>query len=253
MGEVTNENLESRNRELVQLSAEELQLANRELDFLVYAISHDLRAPLRGLDGLSLALMADCAGTLDDLGKQYLQQIRDTTRRTDQLIEALLELSRIARVRLQRQTSDLSAIATAIANDLRQRQPERGAEFIIEQGLLYHADEVLLKSALLRLLENSWKFTSKQDLSRIELRCVQWGEKPALVVRDNGAGFNMDYADKLFAPFQRLHGVEEFPGIGIGLAIAHRIIARHGGRIWAESKPNEGASFYFTLQALPTC
>jgi light-regulated signal transduction histidine kinase (bacteriophytochrome) len=244
------ENLEKRNRELEQLlhqSTAALQLANNELEFLAYAISHDLRAPLKGLDGLSHALITDCAGTLDSLGKQYLEQISGTTRRINQLIDALLELSQAGRRPLQRERINLSVIAHGIAHQLRQRQPERTVEILIEPEMVREADETLMRAAISKLLENAWKFTSKRNLSRIELKRVERDNKSVFVVRDNGAGFNMDYADKLFAPFQRLHGVDEFPGVGIGLAVAQRIIARHGGRIWAESKPDQGASFYFAL------
>jgi len=244
------EELEQSNRVLeraLQKREQELQFLQHEFDSLIYAFSHDLRAPLRGLDGLILALTEDCDDSLTELAKDYLQQIVGNGRHLIRLIDGLLELSRAARSPMRRQKVDLTKIASSIAAELKQRQPDRVVEIIIQSDLAEEGDEPLLKVAMGKLLENAWKFSSLQEKSRIELSCIIRDQERTYLLRDNGAGFNMDYSDKLFAPFQRFHAVDEFPGVGIGLAIAQRIINRHGGRIWAESKPDHGATFYFTL------
>jgi light-regulated signal transduction histidine kinase (bacteriophytochrome) len=242
--------LEKRNSELearLRRRDEEILAANRELECLTYAISHDLRAPLRGMDGLIAALNEDCAASLDDLSKDYLEQISRTGKQITGLIDGLLELSRATRGPFRLRNLNLSQLAGAIAKQYEEKHPERSVELQIEQELYHEADEQLIGVALLKLLDNAWKFTRVRELARIELRCAQQEGRRVFLIRDNGAGFDMQYADKLFGPFQRLHAVGEFPGIGIGLAVAQRIIVRHGGRIWAESKPDSGATFYFTL------
>jgi signal transduction histidine kinase len=239
--------LQKTNAELVQLTSE-LQAANRELEAFSYSVSHDLRAPLRSIDGFSQALLEDAAEHLDEQGKDYLTRIRESTQRMAQLIDALLALSRITRAELQRQDLDLSAMAQAIAADLRRQEPTRQVAFVIADGLRAIGDPRLLRVALENLLGNAWKFTAKCPQGCIEVgHLTQLDGILVFFIRDNGAGFEMAYADKLFGAFQRLHRDGEFPGTGIGLATVQRIIHRHGGRIWAESAVNQGATFYFTV------
>jgi signal transduction histidine kinase len=226
----------------------ELERSNRELESFSYSVSHDLRAPLRAIDGFSQALLEDCAAQLNASGRDYLMRIRAATSRMAHLIDDLLTLARISRTPMMRAPVDVSALADDIVRELHHSQPERQAEFHIEPGLEAHGDHDLLRVALVNLLGNAWKFTGRQALARIELgSSVNGAGERVLHVRDNGAGFDMTYADKLFGPFQRLHRQEEFPGTGIGLATAKRVIARHGGRMWADSRPGQGATFYFTL------
>jgi signal transduction histidine kinase len=245
------------NRELLRHVAE-LQESNRELDAFSYTVSHDLRAPLRAIDGFSLVLLDDYADKLDDEGRDYLQRLHAASQRMTQLIEDLLNLSRAGRIELVRAEVDLSDLARDIAEELRKTQPERDVDFVIAQGLRVSGDGRLLRVALDNLLGNSWKFTARRGRGRIELGAMPAGPgsgqtgqgqegKTVYYVKDDGAGFDMAYADRLFAPFQRLHSRDEFSGTGIGLATVKRIIDRHGGRIWAESAPDKGATFYFTL------
>lgn len=253
----SEEKISGLNRELLRHVAE-LQESNRELDAFSYTVSHDLRAPLRAIDGFSLVLFEDYADKLDDEGRDYLQRLRAASQRMTQLIEDLLNLSRSGRIELVRSEVDLSDLARDIAENLRKTQPERDVEFVIAPGLRVSGDERLLRVALDNLLGNGWKFTARRDRGRIELGVLaaglggeQTGQEEAgqniYYVKDDGAGFDMAYADRLFAPFQRLHSRDEFAGTGIGLATVKRIIDRHGGRIWAESAPGQGATFYFTL------
>jgi signal transduction histidine kinase len=245
----SEEKISGLNRELRQ-HVTELQQSNRELDAFSYTVSHDLRAPLRAIDGFSAALLDDYADRLDDEGREYLQRIRAASGRMTQLIDDLLNLSRAGRIELHRSEVDLSGMARDIAENLRKTQPDRDVEFVIAGGIRVSGDERLLQVALDNLLGNGWKFTAGRDRGRIELG-VQPGRgeerRNVYYVKDNGVGFDMAYRDKLFAPFQRLHSREEFPGTGIGLATVRRIIERHGGRIWAESVPDQGATFYFIL------
>ncbi|OLP17743.1 hypothetical protein BST81_15610 [Leptolyngbya sp. 'hensonii'] len=232
---------------------QQLEIVNKELEAFSYAVSHDLRAPLRRIDGFSQILLEEYAEQLDGTGQDYLQRIQASSGRMGELIEDLLTLSRITRSQLHRTTFNLSTLAQGIATELQQTQPDRSGEFIIAPNLLVNGDVRLLKVALENLLSNAWKYTSKCDQARIELGLLpsELGEKtktPIYFVRDNGAGFNMSYADKLFVAFQRLHTTEEFPGTGVGLTTAQRIIHRHGGKIWAEGVVDQGATFYFTLQ-----
>jgi len=238
-----NEELEERVRERTS----ELSALNKELAAFSYSVSHDLRAPLRSIDGFSQALLEDCADGLDEQGKDYLQRVRASSQRMGELIDDLLNLSRVARSEIRREKVDLSQMVKAIAAELQQREPEREVEFDIEAGLAATGDAQLLRVALENLLENAWKFTSKHPSARIEFGTTENGGFTAYYVRDDGVGFNMAYADKLFGAFQRLHSINEFGGTGIGLATVQRIIYRHGGRVWAEGAVNQGATFYFTL------
>ena len=207
-----------------------------------------MRAPLRAIDGFSQALLEDYTERLDAEGKDLLQHIRGATQRMADLIDALLELSRVARAELQRETVDFSGLAKRIVAELQQTQPDRQVEFAIAEGLMASGDARLLRVVLENLLGNAWKFSAKQPQARIEVGSLaQPNGALAFFVRDNGAGFDMAYADKLFGAFQRLHRMHEFPGTGIGLATVQRIVQRHGGRIWAEGAVGQGATFYFTL------
>jgi PAS domain S-box-containing protein len=238
------------NMELEQRVSErtaQLMVVNKELETFSYSVSHDLRAPLRATDGYSQALLQDYADKLDDEGKRYLQRIRDASQRMGQLIDDLLKLSQITRHEFERQQVDLSALVRGIADELQARQPERKVEWIITDGLVVDADRRLLQVALTNLLSNAWKFTSKRPTSQIEFGRTEQSGEIVYFVRDTGAGFDMAYANKLFGAFQRLHGVNEFEGTGIGLATVQRVISRHGGRIWAEGHVDVGATFYFTI------
>lgn len=239
-----NEQLE---RRVVERTAQ-LEAANKELEAFSYSVSHDLRAPLRHIDGFSKTLLERYADKLDDKGKHYLQRIRSGTQRMGELIDDLLMLSRMTRSEMHRTQVDLSAHALNIATELSQTQPERQVEFAIAPGLIADGDARLLRVVLENLLNNAWKFTSNRLDSRIEFGVILQEEaKIAYFVRDNGAGFDMAYANKLFGAFQRLHTAAQFPGTGIGLATVQRIIHRHGGRVWAEAVVEQGATFYFTL------
>ena len=225
----------------------QLEAANRELEAFSYSVSHDLRAPLRGIDGWSLALLEDCGGQLDTQGRQYLDRVRAETQRMGHLIDDLLALSRMTRCDLRPTPVDLSALAQRIAVRLRESAPGRAVELLIQPDLRTHGDASLLEAALTNLLDNAWKFTGKRAAARIEFGRMEQEGVPVFFVRDNGAGFTMANTKKLFAPFQRMHRTEEFPGTGIGLATVQRIIARHGGRIWTEAQVDQGATFFFTL------
>ena len=224
----------------------ELEAANRELETFVYSVAHDLRSPVRGMGSLVLAILEDFP-KLDENVKRQLGLVAAGTQRINKLIEGLLQLSRMAYSRMTSQQVDLSALANAILSDLKGLEPLRKVEIVIAENLSVHGDPALLRVVMENLLNNSWKFTSKKSLARIEFGKNLSQDQTAFFVRDNGAGFEMAYADKLFGPFQRLHSNDEFVGLGIGLATVQRIIHRHGGRIWAEAKPDEGATFYFTL------
>lgn len=234
---------------LANLEHSNIQLTaiNKELEAFSYSVSHDLRAPLRTIDGFSQALMEDYQDKLDEQGKDYLSRLRAASQRMGGLIDELLKLSRLSRSEMRKEPVDLSALAQEIAAELQQTQPERQVEFVISEGLATVGDRQLLRVALGNLLGNAWKFTSKRQQARIEFSITQNGDKKAYFVRDNGAGFDMTYAKKLFGAFQRLHDTTEFPGTGIGLATVQRIIHRHGGSVWAEGTMGKGATFYFTL------
>ena len=244
--EVHRLNLELEQR--VQARTFELMAANQELEAFSYSVSHDLRAPLRVIDGFSRTLVENHLGQLNPEGQHRLQCIQEATHRMRQLIECLLELSHAGRTAMNVQEVDLSAAVARIAEELNFSSPERNARFAIADGLKTRGDSRLLRVALENLIRNAWKFTSKHPEARIEFGlCTDEAGSPAYFVRDNGAGFDMRYADKLFGVFQRLHSQAEYEGSGVGLAIAQRIVQRHGGRIWAEAKPDEGAMFYFTI------
>jgi PAS domain S-box-containing protein len=227
----------------------ELEAANRELESFSYSVSHDLRAPLRAMDGFSQAVLEDEGGRLGPRGADYLGRIRQAALRMSALIDALLTLSRLARLEPKRQPVDVSGLAEAVVRELRQVDPGREVDVRIEPGLAAEADPRLVRAALENLLGNAWKFTSRGGPARIELFAERAGSERVFRVRDDGVGFDMQYAGKLFGAFQRLHGAAEFPGTGIGLATVQRIVRRHGGRIWAESAPGRGATFSFTLAA----
>ena len=226
----------------------QLETANQELESFSYSVAHDLRAPLRAIDGFSQAVQEDYAGKLDEDGKDSLRRIRAASQKMGALIDGLLKLSRITRAELRTGEVDLSAMASSVIDSLREQEPRREVEVSVDPGLRAQADPELMRAVMGNLLGNAWKFTRKVIPARIEVGVAQEGNEKAYFVRDNGAGFDQDHADKLFGAFQRLHSGEEFEGTGIGLATVRRIISRHGGRIWAESRPGAGATFHFTLQ-----
>jgi light-regulated signal transduction histidine kinase (bacteriophytochrome) len=228
-------------------SSAQLTATNKELEAFSYSVSHDLRAPLRSIDGFSQALLEDYADNIDEQGRNYLGRLRSASQKMGELIDGLLKLSRLTRSEMHREKVDLSALAQEITANLQETQPKRRVEFVIETKLADVGDRQLLRAVLENLLGNAWKFTGKRRQPRIEFGATQNGERKAYFVRDNGAGFDMTYVDKLFGAFQRLHTTEEFPGTGIGLATVQRIIRRHGGNIWAEGAVDKGATFYFTL------
>jgi PAS domain S-box-containing protein len=233
-----NENLEQRTAQL--------EAANKELEAFSYSVSHDLRAPLRAIDGFSQALLEDYAGGLDADGRNALQRVRAGAQRMARLIDDLLKLARVTRAEVRPEPVDLSATAQEIADELQQAQPERRVTFAVTPGLTARGDPHLLRIALENLLGNAWKFTGGRDDARVEFGVTERDGAPAYFVRDNGVGFDMAYAGKLFGAFQRLHDAREFPGTGIGLATVQRIIHKHGARVWAESEVGKGAMFCFS-------
>ncbi|MEW6324938.1 MAG: response regulator [Nitrospirota bacterium] len=226
----------------------QLEAANKELEAFSYSVSHDLRAPLRALDGFSQALLHDYADALDEQGRQHLARIRAASQRMAQLIDDLLNLSRVVRAEMRVETVNLSNLARAIMAELQAQQPDRRVNCSIQGDVTAKGDGRFIRLALENLLGNAWKFTSKQSSTTIEFGVIETDGKPAYFVRDNGVGFDMAHAGKLFGAFQRLHTVTDFPGTGIGLATVQRIIHRHGGRVWAEGAVGNGAIFYFTLE-----
>jgi signal transduction histidine kinase len=238
-----SQELERRVRERTQ----ELQAANAELEAFSYSVSHDLRAPLRAIDGFSQALLSRYADKLDADGRHALERVRAGSQRMALLIDSMLELSRLGRRPLELRDVDLSALAAEVVEELRAGERERDVEVVIEPNLSAVGDKELLRVALQNLLANAFKFTSRQPHARVQFGRTEHAGQVAFFVRDNGVGFDMDYADKLLRPFQRLHSESEFSGTGIGLATVHRIIARHSGRVAAEGAIGDGATFYFTL------
>ena len=234
-------------RELQERSLQ-LEAANRELESFSHSVSHDLRAPLRALDGFSLALLDDYSDRLDEEGREHLRRLRSASQRMSQLIDALLNLSRVSRTEMMMEKVSLSALAQSIASDLRDSEPNRKARFVIPSGIDVVGDKRLMRVLLQNLMENAWKFTGRnKELPMIELGEIGSDGGTAYYVKDNGAGFDMAYAANLFMPFQRLHRANEFEGTGIGLATVQRIVQRHGGKVWAESEPGKGATFWFTV------
>ncbi|MEI6501043.1 MAG: ATP-binding protein, partial [Armatimonadota bacterium] len=226
--------------------AAELEAANLELASFSHSVSHDLRAPLRAVDGFSQALLEDYGGKLDAKALDYLGRLRAATQRMGDLIDDLLQLSRVTRETMRWEQVDLSALATEIAAELSASDPSRAVEWQIEPGIVANGHPRLLGVLLRNLLGNAFKFTGQTPEAVIEFGAEQGEERPVYFVKDNGAGFDMTYADKLFAPFQRLHALEDFPGNGVGLATVQRVINRHGGKVWAEAQVNQGATFRFT-------
>lgn len=247
--------VEQREKELQQGKADlelmvnertaELRAANRELEAFSYSVSHDLRSPLRAIDGFSQALLEEYEAQLDDVGRGYLERVRAASQRMGVLIDNLLRLSRVTRQELQPEQTDISAMAQEILRELQEADPSRQVECIVQPGMVAYCDAKLIRIALNNLLENAWKYSSRQPHAVIKVGC-QGG---IYFVQDNGVGFDMRYADKLFGAFQRLHSKDEFEGTGVGLATVARVIHRHGGEIWAESDLGAGATFFFTLSA----
>lgn len=235
------ESLKIQNRDLIS--------ANTELDAFSYSVSHDLRGPLRSIDGFAQALSEDWNKALHPQGQAYLAEIRSAAATMAKMIEDLLGLARVTRAQLIRQKVNLGDLAKEIAVGLQQSEPKRHVIFVVPPDIIVEGDPGLLRIALENLLRNSWKFTAKRDQPSIEVGTHANGAELAYYVRDNGAGFDMGQASRLFRPFQRLHSADDFPGTGIGLATVERVIRRHGGTIWAESVPDEGATFYFDLKS----
>jgi signal transduction histidine kinase len=238
--------LEESNSKLEFQNAQ-LETTNKELESFSYSVSHDLRAPLRGIDGFSQALLEDYADRLDAKGKEYLGRVRFGVQRMGSLIDDLLNLSRITRAEMRSEKVDLSQMARTIADELRNTQPEREADFVIRPKIEVKGDTQLMRVALQNLLSNSWKFTSKQARTCIEFGQIADNGHSVFFVKDNGAGFDPAYSKRLFGAFQRLHSNSDFPGTGIGLATVQRVIHRHGGKVWAESGVGQGATFFFTV------
>ncbi len=229
----------------------QLEISNMELESFSYSVSHDLRAPLRSIDGFSRILLGTCDEKFDDEERSLFQRILAATTRMNDLIDDLLNLSRVTRTSMTAEPVDLSDLAIRVADGLRSDHPESKAQFVIEPGITAACDSHLIEVVLQNLMENAWKFSSLSSDPRIEFGSTSVHGERALFVRDNGAGFDPAYKSKLFAPFQRLHCQEEFPGTGIGLATVSRIVHRHGGWITAESQPGKGATFLFTLTSAP--
>ena len=239
-----NEELESR----VRIRTAQLEEANRELESFAYSVSHDLRAPLRAIDGFSRIIMDDYSADLPADVDRYLGLVRNNTRDMDKLIDDLLAFSRLARQEPDKETVSPTNLVNQILADRKDSFEGRTVELEIGDLPDCQADPSLLKQVYINLLDNALKFTNGRDLARIEIGHLELNEERVYFVKDNGVGFDMQYADKLFGVFQRLHRAEEFEGTGVGLAIVLRIIRRHGGRVWAEAKVDQGAAFYFTLE-----
>ena len=243
--------MQARLRERIQRHSEELEQRvlerTRELESFSYSVSHDLRGPLRSIDGFSQMLLEEHQGKLDEPGRRHLARIRAATQRMGELIDDLLLLAQVTRAELRRDRVNLSGVARAVAGELQSSEPGRSVRCDIEDDLLAEADPRLVRVVLENLLGNSWKFTAKIPRPLIVFGAERRNGGSAYFVRDNGAGFDMAYVEKLFHPFQRLHRDSEFPGTGIGLATVHRIVTRHGGRVWAEGSVDGGATFFFTL------
>ena len=238
-----NEDLERRVRERTA----QLEASNRELEAFAYSVSHDLRAPLRSIDGFSAAVIEDHAPILNEQCQDYLRRIRGATERMSELIDDLLALSRVTRSEMRRQPVDLARIAVEIWDELQRLDPGRQVDFSVQAEMIVQGDPGLLRVMLQKLLDNAWKFTRREPAARVSFGRMSTSGEAVFFVRDNGVGFDMSYASKLFGVFQRLHAQKDFEGSGVGLATAQRIVRRHGGRIWAEARPDGGATFFFTL------
>lgn len=238
-----NEQLEQRVRDRTA----QLESANRELEAFAYSVSHDLRAPLRGIDGWSLALFEDYQSQLDERAQQYIERVRSETQRMGHLIDDLLQLSRVTRTDMQMTEVNLSEVAETVVDRLKKEYPERQIDIHIQPDLKVRGDLALMEIVLTNLFNNAFKFTGKQPQARIEFGKIEIDGKTVCFIRDNGVGFDMAYSKNLFGAFQRMHKLSEFPGTGVGLATVQRIIHRHAGRIWADAKENQGATFYFTI------
>ncbi len=246
------EELQKLNTELerrVRERTAELEMLNKELDAFSYSVSHDLRAPLYSIDGFSQALLEDYSESLDLQGRDYLDRVCLASQRMSELIDDLLKLSRITRQEMHREKIDLSALSTSFLAMMQEKEPDRQVRCIIAPGMVVKGDASLLRIALENLLGNAWKFTNKLEQGQIEFGVTKQDGNPVYYISDNGAGFDMTYADKLFKPFQRLHEQDEFAGTGIGLSIVARILKRHGGTIWANGVIGQGAIFYFTMDS----
>jgi len=245
-----NRRLVARLHEMNAALEETVAERTRALEMFTYAVAHDLRAPLRAMDGFSEVLLEECFDALGEAGRGYAGRIQAASSQMAGLIDALLDLSRVSRAEMDLQTIDLGAAASHIAEELQRSGPDRGVRFVIQQPVWALADPALMGTVLQNLLDNAWKYSSRRDDAVIEFATMPAGDDPVCYyVRDNGAGFDSAYVDKLFAPFQRLHTPAEFPGTGIGLASLRQIVERHGGHVWAEGAVGEGATFYFTLDA----
>ena len=225
----------------------QLELLNKELETFAYSVSHDLRAPLRGIDGFSQALLEDYYDGFDETGRDYISRVRKASQKMGYLIDDLLKLSRLSRAQINIQKINLSEIVAEICDDLLINDPERSVEIVIQPNVIAEADLQLIHVALSNLLGNAWKFTSKQKNANIEFGMKEQDGREIYYIKDDGAGFDMNYKDKLFGAFQRLHGFEDFSGSGIGLATVKRVIGRHGGEVWAVGEVGKGATFYFTI------
>lgn len=235
--------LEQRDRELAD--------AYKELDSFNFSVSHDLRAPLRAIDGFSQILEEDHASSLDSSAQRLLTRIRAASQRIGSLVDDLVSLSRLSRRDMEMESLDLSALVAEVAEGLRAAHPDHSVDLVIAPAITGVGDRALVRALLENLLGNAWKYTTPRENARVEFEVVTSASGPAYVIRDNGVGFDMQYAGKLFGPFQRMHTNEEFPGNGIGLATAAQIVRRHGGRIWGEGIVDQGATFYFTLAPAP--
>lgn len=231
----------------VEERTRQLVAANRELEAFSYSVSHDLRGPLEVISGFSHILLEEYGNKIDPAARDYVTHISSATQRMAELIDDLLNLSRVSTTGMHRESVDLAAIVNSIADQLRRREPARKVEFVIHDCPKIEGDARLLRIALENMLRNSWKYSSNREMAHIEFGCEQRVRRLAFYVRDNGAGFDPKYADRLFKPFQRLHSMSEFPGTGIGLATVQRIVTRHGGEVWAEGEVDKGATFYFTI------
>jgi len=250
VSESTEDKLKKLNLELQRRLEErtaQLEAANKELESFSHSVSHDLRAPLIHIEGFSRMLLEDYRDRLDEEGKDMLERVRNASKKMRQIIDDLMRLSRLTSGGICPERVDLSSLVQAAADDLQRTHPERKAEITVMPGLIAFGDPRLLRTAIVSLLDNAWKFTEKKSPARIEFGMTHQTGGMVYFVRDNGTGFENKHADRLFAPFQRLHAEDDFPGSGIGLAAVQRIIRRHGGRVWAEGEKEKGAAFFFTL------